>query len=669
METILFEYLNSILDPFINPQKRIFLGYLLAAFFFAFAFQRLFLKYTYREISSELFKKSIWLSKSARSDYLVMIVNRALMMGIAPLLLSKLAVAVFFFEIMHVWFDGRNILWPNIPKWVIATIFTFSIFLLDDLTKYLVHRCLHRFPILWCFHKVHHSAEVLTPFTVYRTHPVEGILFGLRSIFVQAISTALFFYFFGERAELTTIMGVNAGLFLFNAAGANLRHSHVWISYGKLVEKYLISPAQHQIHHSSEPMHYDCNFGVVLAIWDRMGGSLRCADIKPPLQFGLGKGACQVHDLNTIYFTPIVEFVKSFFWILEKVIKKMSLRNTIKRFGQSTTVGLVFFLGLLSVGASVSASELNIYSHRQPFLINPFIEAYQAKTGVKVNIVYASKGLAQRLQSEGLRSPADVILTVDMARLNVYVDKGLLATVDSEVLVKNIPAHLRDPNNKWFSFSKRARVIVLSLKSKETDKIKNYEDLVDPKWKGRICVRPGSHVYNRALVASLINAGGTQLAENWAFGLMKNLARRPQGNDRAQVKAIFEGICDIAIINNYYFGKLKHSNKEEQRKWAESVRLVFPNQKGRGAHINISGGGVAKHSKNKKEAVRFLEFLTSDEAQNLYGSVNFEYPVNPNVQVPDELQSWGNFKEDLMPISRIAELAPDAQKIIDRVGW
>jgi iron(III) transport system substrate-binding protein len=347
----------------------------------------------------------------------------------------------------------------------------------------------------------------------------------------------------------------------------------------------------------------------------------------------------------------------------------MPARNTHKKIRQSLIGGLVLFICIFGLELSVAASELNIYSHRQPFLINPFIDAYQAKTGVKVNVVYASKGLAQRLQSEGERSPADVILTVDMARLNVYVDKGLLASIQSDALLKNVPSHLRDPNNRWFSFSKRARVIVLSLKSKDTGVIKNYEDLVDPKWKGRICVRPGSHVYNRALVASLINVGGTEFAENWASGLIKNLARRPQGNDRAQVKAIYEGICDIAIINNYYFGKLKYSNKEEQRKWAAAVRLVFPNQKGRGAHINISGGGVAKYSKNKKEAIRFLEFLTSKEAQNLYGSVNFEYPVNPSVEVPEELQSWGNFKEDQMPISQIAKLAPEAQKIIDRVGW
>jgi len=669
MEKLILEYSHLVFDPFINPQKRIFLGYLFGALIFAIAFQRFFLGHTLRHATSELFKKSIWWSKSARKDYLIMIVNKGFMMGVAPLLVSKLVVAAFLFEIMHVWFDGRAILWPSVPKWGIATIFTISLFLLDDVTKYIVHRCLHRFPFLWCFHKIHHSAEVLTPFTVYRTHPIEGIVFGLRSVFVQAVATAIFFYFFGERAELTTILGVNAGLFLFNTAGANLRHSHVWISYGTFIEKFLISPAQHQIHHSSDPKHHDCNFGVVLAIWDRMGGSLYCADSRSPRQFGLGEGSGQVHDLYTIYLTPIMEAVSCLFWALEKVIKKMRVLNTNKRIRHSTMGGIVMFMLIFGFELSVGASELNIYSHRQPFLINPFIDAYQAKTGVKVNIVYASKGLAQRLQSEGDRSPADVILTVDMARLNVYVDKGLLAPVQSDILLKNVPAHLRDPNNKWFSFSKRARVIVLSLKSKDTSIIKKYEDLVDSKWKGRICVRPGSHVYNRALVASLINAGGTELAENWASGLIKNLARRPQGNDRAQVKAIFEGVCDIAIINNYYFGKLKYSNKEDQRKWAAAVRLVFPNQQGRGAHINISGGGVAKHSKNKKEAVRFLEFLTSKEAQNLYGSVNFEYPVNPSVEVPEELQSWGSFKEDQMPISQIAKLAPDAQKIIDRVGW
>jgi len=312
---------------------------------------------------------------------------------------------------------------------------------------------------------------------------------------------------------------------------------------------------------------------------------------------------------------------------------------------------------------------LNIYSHRQPFLIKPFLDAYQKETGTKINIVYASKGLAQRLQAEGARSPADVILTVDIARLYVYADKKLLQSAESAILKANIPQHMRDPGNRWFAFSKRARIIAVSKRAKDVGQIKRYEDLANPKWKGRICSRPGSHVYNRALIASVIYTSGQSKAEEWAKGVVANLARRPQGNDRAQVKAIYEGVCDIAIINNYYFGKLKHSNKPNQQKWASSVDLIFPNQGDRGSHVNISGGGIAKHSKNKAEAIRFLEFLTSEKAQRLYGSINFEYPVNTAVVPSKELQSWGSFSEHKMPIIRIAELAPAAQKIIDRVGW
>lgn len=334
----------------------------------------------------------------------------------------------------------------------------------------------------------------------------------------------------------------------------------------------------------------------------------------------------------------------------------------------SILAGAAVTLATLAVSPG-QAEELNIYSHRQPFLIKPFLDAYTKKTGTKINVVYASKGLAQRLAAEGARSPADVILTVDIARLSVYADKDLLAAAPSEILKKNIPSHLRDPDNRWFAFSKRARVLAVSKQATDLSELKRYEDLADAKWRGRICSRPGSHVYNRALIAAVMHANGGDAATAWAEGVIKNLARRPQGNDRAQVKAIFEGVCDIAIINNYYFGKLTHSNKKAQRDWAGAVRLIFPNQGDRGTHVNISGGGIAKHSKHKDEAIRFLEFLTSKEAQDLYGSINFEYPVNPNVAMSSELQSWGTFKEDQMPIARIAELAPEAQKLIDRVGW
>ena len=319
----------------------------------------------------------------------------------------------------------------------------------------------------------------------------------------------------------------------------------------------------------------------------------------------------------------------------------------------------------------VIGAEVNIYSHRQPFLINPFLEKFTEETGIKTNVVYATKGLAQRLKAEGKNSPADVILTVDIGRLYIYDDLDLLASIDSSVLDKNIPQNLKSPENKWFALSKRSRIIVTSKERVDEGQIKKMEDLANEKWKGKICSRPGSHVYNRALMASLILSLGEQVAEEWAKKFVNNLSRRPQGNDRAQVKAIFEGQCDISIINNYYFGKLKYSEDPSQREWAKSVRIIFPNQGvgERGAHINISGGGVAKYSKNKKEAVALLEFLSKAQSQKMYGEINFEYPVNPSVETTEELKSWGSFKSDSLPIISIAQKAYEAQKIIDRVGW
>ena len=332
------------------------------------------------------------------------------------------------------------------------------------------------------------------------------------------------------------------------------------------------------------------------------------------------------------------------------------------------------FAVLWLFGCSVQfamSSELNIYSHRQPFLIQPFLDKFTKATGIKTNVLYSPKGLAQRLRSEGRNSPADVILTVDIGRLAIYQDRDLLASIESEKLHSNVPKHLRSDDSTWFALSKRARIIVTSKERVNEGDITRVEQLADPRWQGKLCSRPGSHVYNRALMASMIAYYGEEEAENWARGLVKNLARRPQRNDRAQVKAIFEGVCDISIINNYYFGKLKNSDQQHQRQWAASINLVYPNQseEDRGAHVNISGGGIAIHSKNKADGIRLLEFLSEPIAQNLYGEINFEYPVNPKVPVSGDLATWGNFKEDQLPILTIAELSRKAQIIIDKVGW
>ena len=327
-------------------------------------------------------------------------------------------------------------------------------------------------------------------------------------------------------------------------------------------------------------------------------------------------------------------------------------------------------IDMLMGNVAFANEEVNVYSYRQPILINPFFEEFTNSTGIKVNVLHAKKGLLERLLAEGSDTPADLVLTVDISRLSQFVEEGVLMPINSSVLIKNIPSHLRDSENRWFALSKRARIIAVSKDRIPDGAIRNIEDLANPKWKGKICTRPGSHDYNRSLLASIIAAHGEKVAEDWAKGLVANLARKPEGNDRAQAKAIYEGVCDIALMNTYYFGKMKFNEKNpEQKDWAQSINLVFSNQQDRGNHINIAGGGVVKYSQNKANAIALLEFLTEPKAQELYSSMNYEYPVNPIMSLSAELKSWGEFKEDKLPIEKLAEFSAAAQKIIDRVGW
>ena len=330
----------------------------------------------------------------------------------------------------------------------------------------------------------------------------------------------------------------------------------------------------------------------------------------------------------------------------------------------------IFFVILFNNNLFANNNEVNVYSYRQPILIDPFFEEFTKSTGIKVNVLHAKKGLLEKLLSEGANTPADLILTVDISRLNQFVKEGLLQTINSKILEKNIPSHLQDSENRWFALSKRARIVATSKERVSLGAITKIEDLADPKWKGKICTRKGSHVYNRSLLASIIAANGEESAENWAKNLVSNLARDPEGNDRAQAKAIYEGVCDIALMNTYYYGKMKFNEKNpEQKEWAKSINIVFTNQSDRGNHINVAGGGVVKYSKNKENAISLLEFLTEPKAQSLYSSMNYEYPVNPTMTLSNELKSWGEFKEDKLNVEKLAELAPIAQKIIDRVGW
>ena len=330
-------------------------------------------------------------------------------------------------------------------------------------------------------------------------------------------------------------------------------------------------------------------------------------------------------------------------------------------------IGGAVFGATTFAAAIASAQEVNVYSLRQEFLVEPLFEKFTEQTGVKVNVIFAEKGLVERIKQEGANSPADILMTVDISRIQQAVDAGVTEAVSNDVINGNIPAHLRDPEGHWFALTQRGRAIYASKDRVAEGEITSYEDLADPKWEGKICTRSGTHVYNVALFASMIAVHGEEKAKEWLEGLKNNLARKPQGNDRAQVKAIKEGVCDVAIGNTYYYGKML--DNDEQRPWAESVNIVFPNQADRGMSMNISGMSLIKDGPNRENAVKLMEFLTGDVAQQIYAEVNYEYPVKPGVEWAENVKSWGTFKADELPLSDIARLSPDAIKLVDTVGY
>lgn len=328
--------------------------------------------------------------------------------------------------------------------------------------------------------------------------------------------------------------------------------------------------------------------------------------------------------------------------------------------------GAVFGATALAATSSV-AQEVNVYSLRQAFLVEPLFEKFTAETGIDVNVIFAEKGLVERIKQEGANSPADILMTVDISRIQQAVDAGVTEAVSNDTLDANIPAHLRDPEGHWFALTQRGRAIYASKDRVAEGEITSYEDLADPKWEGRICTRSGSHVYNVALFASMISVHGEEKAKEWLQGLKNNLARKPQGNDRAQVKAIKEGVCDLSIGNTYYYGKML--DNEEQRPWADAVNLVFPNQDGRGMSMNISGMSLIADAPNRENAIKLMEFLSDDVAQGIYAEVNYEYPVKPGVEWADNVKSWGTFKADDLSLAEIARLSPDAIKMVDEIGY
>jgi iron(III) transport system substrate-binding protein len=332
-----------------------------------------------------------------------------------------------------------------------------------------------------------------------------------------------------------------------------------------------------------------------------------------------------------------------------------------------------FPLSVLALAASFSPvladGGVNIYSYRQPGLIQPLLDAFTKETGITTRVIFAKKGLAERIAAEGANSPADILLTVDIGRLAGAKARGITQAISSDVINANIPAQYRDPDGHWIGVTTRARVIFAS-KERVAQKAITYEELADPKWKGKICTRSGQHSYSLGLFASMIAHHGAEWTKNWLKGVKANLARKPAGNDRKQVKAVYAGVCDIALGNTYYMGKMQTNEKEPaQKEWAASVNVLFPNSETRGTHVNISGMSLTKNAPNKANALKLLEFLTSAKAQQIYGETNYEYPVKAGVAASDLVRSWGDFKSDNIGLDVIAKFRKEASELVDKVGF
>jgi iron(III) transport system substrate-binding protein len=321
------------------------------------------------------------------------------------------------------------------------------------------------------------------------------------------------------------------------------------------------------------------------------------------------------------------------------------------------------------VAVAPASADVNIYSYREPGLVDPLLKAFTAKTGIKTNVVFATAGLNERLAAEGVNSPADLLLTTDAGRLSEAKSTGLTQAVVSPTLTANVPAAFRDADGHWFGLTLRARVVFAAKDRVAQDSI-TYEELATPKWKGKICSRSGQHVYNTSLLATMIATQGEAAAEAWARGVKANLAQKPAGGDREQVRDVFSGKCDVALGNTYYMALMITNTKNpDQQAWAKSVKLLFPNVNDRGSHVNISGVALTKSAPNKAQAIQLIEYLASAEAQAMYADTNNEYPVSPAVQPSALVKSFGTLKSDPVPLDAIARFRAKASEIMDRVRF
>lgn len=314
--------------------------------------------------------------------------------------------------------------------------------------------------------------------------------------------------------------------------------------------------------------------------------------------------------------------------------------------------------------------EVNVYTHRHYDTDQKLFAQFEETSGIKVKVVNAGADeLIQRMKLEGEDSPADVLITVDAGRLHRAKEMGLLQAVKSEILEALIPANLRDQDNYWFGLTSRARIIAYNPEKVNHEDIANYENLADDKFEGKLLVRSSSNIYNQSLAASVLAHRGADHLESWIEGMVSNFARNPKGSDRDQIKAVASGIGDLAVVNSYYLGKMLHSSNLQEVEAGESVKIMFPNQDNRGTHINVSGAAVAKGAPNRDNALKFIEFLVSREAQEEFAKANYEYPVRKDVEISETLKKFGEFKADSINLSALGAYNNEAVKIMDKAGW
>lgn len=330
--------------------------------------------------------------------------------------------------------------------------------------------------------------------------------------------------------------------------------------------------------------------------------------------------------------------------------------------------GWIAMIALVAAAAPVAASEVTVYSYREPQRIEPLLRAFHGATGITVKTVYAREGLIERILSEGEASPADVLLTNELGLLLDARTRGITHAFRSAVAEANIPAIYRDPEGHWFGLTRRARLFVVSAKRVDRESM-TYEELAQPRWKGKICLRSGKHPYNVALVASMLSHHGPKQTEAWLQGVRDNLARKPSGADRDQIRAVMEGACDIAVVNSYYAANFFFVDQDLRELKHDSIRVLFPNATERGTHVAVSGAALMKHSRNKEGGIKLIELLTSPLGQRIYSAINDEYPISDALPPPSLMERWPPLKADSLPLHKIGELRQDALRIIETIRF